>query len=112
AGYNIARAVGPAIGGFVLAASGPAATFVMNATAFLTTSVLVFRWRSPRQRAQSLEPPREGFARTMWTGLQYMWRDYHQRLVLSRSVIWMLCASALWGLLPLVARRELGLDAS
>src|SRR5438876_89671 len=30
AGYNIARAVGPAIGGFVLAVSGPAATFLLN----------------------------------------------------------------------------------
>src|SRR6266567_1360454 len=43
AGYNIARAVGPAIGGFVLAASGPAATFVLNAGAFLSTSLIVFR---------------------------------------------------------------------
>jgi predicted MFS family arabinose efflux permease len=27
-------------------------------------------------------------------------------------MLWMLCASALWGLLPVVARRELGLDAA
>jgi predicted MFS family arabinose efflux permease len=48
----------------------------------------------------------------MLTGLQYTWRDRHQRLVMARSVVWMLCASALWGLLPLVARRELALDAT
>src|SRR5229473_6019333 len=112
AGYNIARAVGPAIGGFVLAVSGPAATFLLNAGAFLTTSLVIFRWQSPikrvpREDAASAEP----FARTMLTGLQYAWRDEHQRLVLARSIVWMLCASALWGLLPLVARRELALDA-
>jgi predicted MFS family arabinose efflux permease len=112
AGYNIARAIGPAIGGFVLAASGPAATFLLNAAAFLTTSLVIFRWRSPVQRipreaATSAEP----FMRTIVTGLEYAWQDRHQRLVLARSIIWMLCASALWGLLPLVARRELGLDA-
>jgi predicted MFS family arabinose efflux permease len=110
AGYNIARAVGPAIGGFVLAASGPAATFLLNAVAFLTTSVVVFRWKSPVERIHA-EPSTERFTRTIVTGLEYMWRDQHQRLVLARSVIWMLCASALWGLLPLVARRELSLDA-
>ena len=33
-------------------------------------------------------------------------------VVLVRSMLWMLCASALWGLLPVVARRELGLEAA
>jgi predicted MFS family arabinose efflux permease len=46
------------------------------------------------------------------TGLQYAWRAPQQRIVLGRSILWMLCASALWGLLPLVARRELGLEAN
>jgi MFS family permease len=110
AGYNIARAVGPAIGGFVVAAFGPATTFFLNALAFATTFSVVFRWRSRAVREES-QTPREGFARTIVTGLQYAWHDYPQRIVLIRSVIWMLCAGALWGLLPLVARRELGLDA-
>jgi MFS family permease len=110
AGYNIARATGPAIGGIVLATSGPAGTFLLNAGAFLIASLVVFRWRSPVQRVHR-QSSAEPFARTMLTGLQYTWRDHHQRLVLSRSVIWMLCASSLWGLLPLVARRELALDA-
>src|SRR6185437_1213566 len=35
AGFNVARAAGPAIGGFVVAASGPAATFMVNAASFL-----------------------------------------------------------------------------
>ena len=112
AGYNIARAIGPAIGGFVLAVSGPAATFFLNAGAFLTTALVIFRWRSPVQRVPREESASaEPFVRTMLTGLQFAWRDEHQRRVLSRSIIWMLCASALWGLLPLVARRELALDA-
>ena len=112
AGYNIARAVGPAIGGFVLAVSGPAATFFLNAGAFLTTSLVIFRWRSPVQRVPREDSTTvEPFLRTMLIGLQFAWRDDHQRRVLARSIIWMLCASALWGLLPLVARRELSLDA-
>src|ERR1700681_1165766 len=34
AGYNIARALGPAVGGFVVAAAGPAVTFMLNAASF------------------------------------------------------------------------------
>ena len=46
------------------------------------------------------------------TGIQYVWQAEPQRVVLVRSMLWMLCASALWGLLPVVARRELALDAT
>src|SRR5205085_2098168 len=104
AGFNIARAVGPAIGGFVIAAWGPAATFVLNAAAFSVTLGVVARFRrpTPHSEPRTLEP----FARGIVTGLQYTFGAAPQRVVLGRSVIWMICASALWGLLPLVARRE------
>jgi predicted MFS family arabinose efflux permease len=45
-------------------------------------------------------------------GLQYVWQVEAQRIVLVRSTMWMLCASAFWGLLPVVAVHELGLNAS
>jgi predicted MFS family arabinose efflux permease len=112
AGYNIARAVGPAIGGFVVAASGPAATFVLNGLSFAASWTAVLRWRPRVQPSDGGPLEREAFARTILTGLQYAWRANPQRTVLTRSVIWMLCASAVWGLLPLVARRELGLEAT
>lgn len=111
AGFNIARAVGPAIGGFVVAAFGPAGTFLLNGLSFCATLGAVFRWK-PRVRRELSEGPREAFLRTIITGLEYTWQTYAQRIVLVRSVIWMLCASALWGLLPLVARREFALDAN
>jgi MFS family permease len=113
AGYNIARAVGPAIGGFVVAAWGPAATFVLNGLSFVATWTAVFRWR-PRVvvTADRDSVQREPFLRTMLNGLQYAWSADAQRVVLTRSVIWMVCASAVWGLLPLVARRELSLEAT
>jgi MFS family permease len=113
AGFNIARAIGPAIGGFVVAAYGAAASFFVVGAAFLATFGFVFRWRPRVQRLeQEQDQPREPFARAMLTGLQFAWRERPQRIVLARSIIWMLCASALWGLLPLVARRELDLNAS
>jgi predicted MFS family arabinose efflux permease len=110
AGFNIARAVGPAIGGIVVAAYGAAASFLLVGAAFLATFGFVVAWR-PRLRRVDADRPREGFARAILTGLQFAWRETPQRIVLTRSVIWMLCASVLWGLLPLVARRDLELDA-
>jgi MFS family permease len=110
AAYNTSRAIGPAIGGLTVASAGPATTFFVNALSFLGTVAVLLRWRpAPRPRVESAA--RESFARTMQVGLQYAWSERSQRIVLFRSVIWMLCASALWGLLPLVATHELGLDA-
>jgi MFS family permease len=113
AGYNIARALGPGLGGFVVAAFGPATTFMVNAVSFLATLTVVFRWRpAPPDRQERKPSTDEPFARTILTGLQYAWRERSQRIVLTRSIIWMLCASAFWGLLPLVARRQLDLEAT
>jgi MFS family permease len=112
AGFNVARAVGPAIGGFVLAAWGPAATFVLNAGGFGVTLGLVSRFKRPPASDVTGPRVREPFARGILTGLQYTLGSVSQRRVLVRSLTWMVCASALWGLLPLVARRELGLEAT
>ncbi|MDQ3808761.1 MAG: MFS transporter [Chloroflexota bacterium] len=108
-GYNVARAVGPAIGGFLVAAIGPASTFIVNGLSFLATIAVVATWRPGVSRPSA--PDREHLARAMLTGVEYCWRAWPQRIVLTRSLLWMLSASALWGLLPLVARVELGLDA-
>jgi predicted MFS family arabinose efflux permease len=111
AGYNVSRAVGPAIGGFVVAIAGAAAAFMLNAVSFLATVVAVWRWR-PAARPDRDLATHEAFLRTIQVGLRYAWTERRQRVVLLRSTLWMLCASALWGLLPLVAIHELGLDAT
>ncbi len=46
AGFNLARAVGPAAGGLVVAALGPAINFLLNAASFLATIVVLFRWQA------------------------------------------------------------------
>ena len=56
-GFNIVRAIGPALGGLVVAAAGPAAVFLLNAVSFLAVSVAIYRWR--RARVPSDAPPEE-----------------------------------------------------
>jgi MFS family permease len=110
AGYNVSRAVGPAVGGFVVAAVGPAYAFLLNAASFLATLGVVARWR-PRSDLARLAGG-ERLVNMVISGLRYVWDVEAQRVVLLRSMLWMLSASALWGLLPVVARRELDLDAT
>ena len=110
AGYNVARATGPAIGGFVVASTGPGYAFMVNAASFLATLGVVARWRPRAEHAGPAAPER--LTTMVLAGLQYVWQAEAQRVVLVRSMLWMLCASALWGLLPVVARRELGLEAA
>jgi MFS family permease len=109
-GYNVARAVGPAVGGVLVAAVGPASTFLANAVSFVVPIGVLSAWRSPAGATRS-STAGERFWQTVWAGLQYARVTPTQRVVLTRSILWMLCASALWSLLPLVARDELGLDA-
>jgi MFS family permease len=109
AGFNVARATGPALGGLVVAVTGPAYAFLINAASFLATLGVVFRWRPRPGRAGAAT--REPLTHMLVAGVRYVWQAETQRVVLVRSMLWMLCASAFWGLLPVVAVRELDLDA-
>src|SRR3954466_7743307 len=47
ANANVARAIGPAIGGLVIAAAGPAAAVALNAASFLGVLGVLYRWPRP-----------------------------------------------------------------
>src|SRR3712207_4838594 len=49
ANFNVARAIGPALGGFLVAATGPAAVFLLNALSFLGVIIVIYRWEAPPQ---------------------------------------------------------------
>ena len=107
-GLNLARAVGPALGGFIVAAAGPSAVFLLNALSCVGILVVLYRWpRLPRRRAL----PPEHIIRAMPAGVRDVRHAPALRTVLVRAAVFILCGSALWALLPLVARREMGLDA-
>ncbi|MBL0937746.1 MAG: MFS transporter [Gemmatimonadaceae bacterium] len=108
AGINVARAVGPAIGGVIVAALGPAAAFIANALTFLGVSGALASWS--RTSAQSDVPP-EPIGMALRTGVRYVRHDAGLVAVLVRTLVFMSCGSALWALLPIVGRRLLGVSA-
>ena len=106
--FNIARAVGPALGGFIVAAIGSWAVFLLNAASFLGVLSVLYRWQ--RARRESVWPT-ERVVGAMRAGLRYVRYAPELRAVLVRTAVFISCGSALWAMLPLLARRELGLGA-
>ena len=108
-GFNVARALGPAIGGLIVAAAGPAAVFLLNAVSFLFVLVAVYRWR---RTPVAQDPHPEDMLGATTAGMRYVRNSSALQAVLVRIGVFTLGASALWALLPVVARQDLGLDAS
>ncbi len=106
--FNVARALGPAIGGLLVAASGPGPVFLLNAVSFLGVVFVLLRWQRPP--IVSTLPP-EDVLGAMRAGARYVRHHLPLRTVLVRSALFVGFASAVWSLLPLVARRQLGLGA-
>lgn len=107
--FNVARAVGPAVGGLLVAAFGSGPVFLLNAVSFLGVIVVLYRWRRPVEKSNL--PPEHVFG-AMRAGVRYVRHTPALQAVLVRAAAFIFCASALWALLPLVARSGLGLSAA
>ncbi|MGC1420637.1 MAG: MFS transporter [Acidimicrobiales bacterium] len=106
---NIARAVGPAIAGILIAHLGVGADFALNAGTFLVYGIVVALWRPTTNMTPELP---ERFLSALRAGGRYVRYAPVVRRILLRATLFLFPASALWGLLPLVASRHLGLGPS
>lgn len=100
-GFNIARSLGPAIGGAIVAAAGAAAAFLVNALSYVGLIFVLSRWRPVRPPRQ-LPPERLDLA--MAAGVRYVAMSPNIRRVLFRALLFGLSASAVPALMPVVAR--------
>lgn len=103
-GFNVARALGPALGGAIVAAMGAEAAFLFNALSYIALIVVLARWKPP---AVEQRLPPENMGPAMIAGLRYAALSLVIRAVLVRTFAFGLCGSAIWALLPLVARHLL-----
>jgi MFS family permease len=105
-GINISRAIGPALGGLVLSFAGPWMVFLLNTLSVLGVFWVLYVWKA-QPNVQRLPP--EHFFPAVRAGVRYVHAAPVLRNVLVRTVAFFVFGSAGWALLPLVARRELGL---
>ena len=110
AGFNLAKAVGPALGGLIVAAfvhadTGSAWVFLLNSLSFVGVIVVLYRWQRNPLFKSAL--PTERIFGSMRSGLRYVRFAPALQNALVRSLIFTFFASAIWALLAVVARRDL-----
>lgn len=99
--YNIARSVGPAIGGIVVATAGAVAAFALNVLLYLPLILALFLWKRISEPSRL---PRERLTRAMISGVRYIVNSPSIRIVLARSIVTGVIGGCIIALMPLVAR--------
>src|SRR5256886_2146581 len=99
-GFNVARAIGPAVGGLVIAVAGSGVAFLLNAASFFGVIFFLYRWKRPHY--EHVEKGRVTDA--MLTGLCFLGGPPPVRCVLVRTGAFWLRARFLPALFPILAR--------
>lgn len=100
-GFNVARSLGPAIGGFIVAALGAAAAFIINTVSYLGIIATLLWWRPARTRS---ELPPEPLGTAIAAGVRYVGLSPHMLAILLRCVVYTVPIAAVPALMPIVAR--------
>jgi hypothetical protein len=96
--FNLARAVGPGLGGFIVAAIGVGAAFAFNAVSFFGVIAVIVRWK---RRARKSTLPPETFRGATSAAIRYVRYSPGIRTLLVRAAVF---TTSFWALLPMVAR--------
>jgi MFS family permease len=109
---NIGRVVGPALGGFIVAAIAPWAVFFLNSASFIGMIIVLSRLpRKSNIQQQSSLPP-ESIIRAIRAQIRYVRYSQAAHVLIVRAGLFTLCSSALLSLLPLLSKHELRLDST
>jgi predicted MFS family arabinose efflux permease len=104
-GFNIARSVGPALGGVIVAVYGVATAFAINALSYFGIIGVLAHWRpTPEERLL----PRERLRTSIQAGIRYVAMSPHITATLLRGFVFGIGASAVTALMPLIARDLVG----
>ncbi|MFY9558967.1 MAG: MFS transporter [Terriglobales bacterium] len=100
AGFNVARAVGPALGGVIVAAVGCGVTFLLNAASFFGVILFLYRWKRPVEASAT---PRRVWA-AIGDGFAYVRESALAKSVLLRTGTFSVAAASMLALMPIIAR--------
>lgn len=96
------------LGGILRAVADPGFVFLLNTASCVTIAVVVYRWRRPVVESPS---PAERILGAMRSGVRYVRHTPEFRAVCVRIGIFIRFGSAIWALLPILGRQELGFGA-
>jgi MFS family permease len=99
--FNLARAVGPALAGIVIAAAGVATAFVANFVSFFGVILVVAKWKRPIRKRTA---PPETLSGATVAAIRYVRHSPAILTVVVRTGVVMFFSSALFALLPTIAR--------
>jgi MFS family permease len=112
--FNVARVLGPALGGYLLGLTGPAFAFFFNGLSFLAVVfVLAFEKEIARISAARSEPTHEesGVA-AMLTGFRLVYLERDLRACALSAMTFTVAGAAVMSVLPVFVKQELKMDAS
>ena len=105
AGYNVSRAIGPALGGVAITAVSIRLPFWVYVASNLVVLGALLWWRPPRKAPETL--PAERLIGAVRAGLRYARNNRDLDATLIRAIGFFPFASAYWALMPLIARDRL-----
>jgi MFS family permease len=108
-GVNVARSIGPALAGLIIAALGVPVVFGLYTLSVVFLALALLFWR---RRPEGSQDRRERFVPALRAGGRYVWHEPVVRRILLRVILFITPGMVLWALLPLVASQRLGLGAA
>jgi len=109
AGFNTSRALGPAVGGFVVGLLGAGWAFLLNAVSFLAVVAVLVNWKRP---VPTQDLPSERFLGAMKVGFRYVRHSRPLQIILLRALGYTWFAGVIFSLLPVLAIHHLRLSSS
>ncbi|HWW65799.1 MAG TPA: MFS transporter [Sphingomonadaceae bacterium] len=98
--FNVARSLGPALGGVIVAVGGSSMAFVINAASYVAVIVVLLLWR-PKVSLSGVKSP---MGKAIGDGLRFVFHSSPVRTIIARAFTFTMAGSAAWALMPLVAR--------
>ena len=100
--FNLARSVGPALGGLVISIWNPSLAFGLNAISYVGMIVVLLRWHP-----ETIRPTPQPMLRSIMVGVNFCARSGPIRRVLLRGAAFGMGAIACQALMPGIARDQL-----
>lgn len=100
--FNLARSVGPALGGLLISLSGPAVAFGFNTLSYIALIIVLLRWKP-----DAPPPPKSPMLAAIATGLRFCAQSSPLRRILAHGFAFGFGAAGFQALLPSIVRDQL-----